>query len=106
MNDATKPLPALFRRLRYQILLGWLIAVAMPIALSWILLDIPVYMSTQYITAIGASMSLAAGVFAFRRLHIFPGIAAGGYVVMAISATFGLLAIALILLRLTIAAFS
>ncbi len=100
MNDATKPLPALFRRLRYQILLGWLIAVAMPIALSWILLDIPVYMSTQYITAIGASVSLAAGVFAFRRLHIFPGIAAGGYVVMAISATFGLLAIALILLRL------
>lgn len=100
MNDAVKPLPAMFQRVRYQILLGWLIAVAMPIGLSWVLFDIPVYISTQYITAIGASASLAVGVFAFRRLHIFPGIAAGGYVVMAISATFGLLAIVLILLRL------
>ncbi|WP_286880510.1 sugar transferase [Sphingomonas sp.] len=100
MSDVVKPLPALLQRLRYQILLGWLVAVAMPIALSWVFIDIPVYQSTQYITAIGASISLAAGIFAFRRLHIFPGIAAGGYVVMAISATFGVLAIALILLRL------
>lgn len=100
MSEILKPLPALLQRLRYQFLLGWLFAVALPIAFSWMFFDIPLSRSTQYITAIGASVSLAAGVFAFRRLHIFPGIAAGGYVVMTISATFGLLAIALILLRL------
>lgn len=100
MSEISKPLPAMLRRLRYQFLIGWLLAVGPPIVLSWVLFDIPLSQSTQYITVIGASVSLALGVFAFRRLHIFPGIAAGGYVVMTISATFGLLAITLILLRL------
>lgn len=87
-------------RTRYQILLGWVVAVAIPALTSWLLAGIPINVSTQYITIGGATISLVLGVFAFRRLHIFPGIAAGGYVVMSISTTFGILAITLILLRL------
>lgn len=87
-------------RTRYQILLGWALAVAIPALITQLLTGIPVHAATQYITIIGATLSLVLGVFAFRRLHIFPGIAAGGYVVMCISTTFGILATTLILLRL------
>lgn len=87
-------------RARYQILFGWALAIGMPALLSWMLFGISIYARTQYITVIGATLSLVVGVFAFRRLHIFPGIAAGGYVVMSISTTFSILAISLILLRL------
>lgn len=100
MIEKSKSLPSPLQRVRYQFLLGWLFSVAPPVLLSWVLFKIPLSQSTQYITAIGASISLALGVIAFRRLHIFPGIAAGGYVVMTISATFGILAITLVLLRL------
>lgn len=81
-------------------MLGLVLAIVMPAVGSWLLFDIPIDTSTQYNTAVGASFSLMLGVFAFRRLHVFPGIAAGGYVVTCISIAFGLLAIALILLRL------
>ena len=87
-------------RTRYQLLFGWLLAVVLPTVLSAVWLGIPVTASTHYNTAVGASLSLVLGAIGFRRLHIFPGIAAGGYVVTCISITFGLLAILLILLRL------
>lgn len=98
--EARRPGGGFVLRARYQIFLGLILAVVLPAALSWLCFDLPIAASTQYNTAIGASLSLILGVFAFRRLHIFPGIAAGGYVVTCISITFGVLAIALILLRL------
>lgn len=100
LADTKRPGLHILHRARYQIMLGWTLAIGVPALLSWLLGGIPVSTSTQYVTVIGATISLVAGVFAFRRLNIFPGIAAGGYVGMCISVTFGMLAIALILLRL------
>lgn len=99
-GDRTQMGSGFLHRTRYQILLGWTLAVALPALLTQHLAGIPVYTPTQYTTVIGATLSLVLGVYAFRRLHIFPGIAAGGYVVMCISTTFGILATILILLRL------
>ncbi len=87
-------------RTRYQILLGLILAVVLPALVAGLFFGVPLDASTSYYTVIGASVSLILGVFSFRRLHIFPGIAAGGYVVTCISITFGILAIILILLRL------
>ena len=87
-------------RARYQIVLGWILAVAIPGLITRFLTGTPIGDSTQYTTIVGATISLVAGVFAFRRLHIFPGITAGGYVVMSITTTFAILTTLLILLRL------
>ncbi len=56
MINVPKPLSALLQRLRYQFLLGWLMAVALPIAFSWFFFRIPLFISTQYITEIAIVM--------------------------------------------------
>ena len=90
----------IFDRPLYQAALGWILAIAVPTLLYAVIAGIPVNVPTQYNTIVGSTLSLIVGVSAFRKLHIFPGLAAGGYVVMCISTTFGILTAALIILRL------
>lgn len=84
----------------YQLALGWIVAIAAPTIIYAQIVDVALTAPTHYITAVGATISLVFGVFAFRRLNIFPGLDAGGYVAMCISITFGILAAILVLLRL------
>ena len=61
---------------------------------------IPITQATQYNTALGGTIALVLGVFCYRRLHIFPGIASGSYVFLSLTATFGLLAVTFFMMRI------
>jgi lipopolysaccharide/colanic/teichoic acid biosynthesis glycosyltransferase len=87
-------------RLRYMVLIGLVIAIFLPMLVRHLIMGIPVTRPTQYNTALGGSIALLLGVLCYRRLHVFPGIAAGGYIVMSLSATFGILAIFFFMLRI------
>lgn len=87
-------------RARYQIFLGILLAVVLPVVTRQVLFGSDVTSPTQYNTAAGGVLALVLGYLAYRRLHVFPGIAAGGYIFTSVSVAFSALAIVLIMLRL------
>lgn len=87
-------------RARYQVLIGIVLAILLPMGFSLAFLGTQISDPNQYNTAIGGILALVLGFIAFRRLHVFPGITAGGYVVACLSGSFCILAIALVLLRI------
>lgn len=87
-------------RIRWKLILGTLLGVVVPMLLSMLVLRTPLRDVNQLNTAIGAALALLVGFLCFRRLHVFPGITAGGYVVASITASFCLLVVALLLLRI------
>lgn len=87
-------------RLRHTILLGIIVSVIFPMLVRHVVTGVYVTYPTQYNTALGSACALLLGVIGYQRLHVFPGIAAGGYIFMAFSATFGALAALLLLARI------
>lgn len=87
-------------RFRYQATLGILFAIALPALILNYTFDTPANLPANYNTWIGAIISLLIGHISYRRLQVFPGIAAGGYIFTSFSITFAALATVLILLRL------
>lgn len=94
----TVPHPLL--RLRYMLLVGFVVAILCPMLVRQITTDVALTQPTQYNTASGGFIALFLGVLGYRRLHVFPGIAAGGYIVMSLSAMFGILAVAFFMMRI------
>ena len=94
----TMPHPLL--RLRYMLLVGFLIAILCPMLVRQITTSVALTQPTQYNTALGGCIALFLGVLGYRRLHVFPGIAAGGYIVMSLSAMFGILAVCFFMMRI------
>lgn len=87
-------------RARYQISAGILLAILLPVYIRAVLTGAGIDQATQYNTAIGGGIALVLGFLSYRRLHVFPGISSGGYIITAFTASFGVLAAALFLLRL------
>jgi lipopolysaccharide/colanic/teichoic acid biosynthesis glycosyltransferase len=87
-------------RLRYMVLVGLVIAILMPMLVRHVTTGIAITQPTQYHTAFGGFAALLLGVLGYRRLHVFPGIAAGGYIFMSLSVTFAALAVAFIMMRI------
>lgn len=87
-------------RLRYMMLTGFVIAILLPMLVRQVTTGIAITQPTQYNTALGGCVALMLGVLGYRRLHIFPGIAAGGYIFMSLSVTFGALAVTFIMMRI------
>lgn len=87
-------------RARYQISFGIIFAIVLPMLIRYVATGISFTQPTQYITAIGGIMALFLGYLSYKRIHIFPGIASGGYIITAFTATFALLAVFLFMLRL------
>lgn len=87
-------------RLRYMILVGFVIAILLPMLVRQWTTGIPITQATQYNTALGGVMALLLGVLSYRRLHIFPGIVAGSYVFMALTTTFAVLAVSFFMMRI------
>lgn len=87
-------------RLRYTILIGILLAILFPMAVRQLTTGIPFTQATQYNTALGGALALILGVLCYRRLHIFPGIAAGSYIFMSLTTTFAVLAVSFFMMRI------
>jgi exopolysaccharide biosynthesis polyprenyl glycosylphosphotransferase len=83
-----------------MILVGFIIAIILPMLVRQLTTGIPVTQATQYNTALGGSLALLLGVLGYRRLHIFPGIVAGSYVFMALTTTFAVLAVSFFMMRI------
>lgn len=96
----TNPILRLMGRIRYQILVGLLVSVALPMLVRQSLFSAPIYLTTQFATIFGGAAAFLLGYFVYRRLLIFPGIASGGYAITSMTATFGLLTVVLVLLRI------
>ena len=87
-------------RLRYVILIGSVVAILCPMLIRQLVTGIALTQPTQYNTALGGCIALILGVLGYRRLHVFPGIVAGGYIVMSLSAMFGILAVVFFMMRI------
>lgn len=87
-------------RLRYMLLVGFVVAILFPMLVRQITTSVALTQPTQYNTALGGCIALVLGVLSYRRLHVFPGIAAGGYIVMSLSAMFGILAVCFFMMRI------
>ena len=87
-------------RLRYMVLAGFVIAILLPMLVRHVTTGIAITQPTQYHTALGGCVALLLGVLGYRRLHVFPGISAGGYIFMSLSVTFGALAVSFIMMRI------
>jgi lipopolysaccharide/colanic/teichoic acid biosynthesis glycosyltransferase len=90
---------SIWLRSRLQIPLGILVAIVLPVVIRSTIGGIGFSDSSQQHTAIGGVIALVAGYLCYRRLHIFPGYASGGYIISSFTATFALLTVALIMLR-------
>lgn len=87
-------------RARYQIPIGILFAIVLPMAVRAVATGISPALPTQYITAIGGMIALVLGYLSYRRIQVFPGINSGGYIATAFTITFMALAVVLFMLRL------
>lgn len=87
-------------RLRYQMTFGLFIAIAIPAMVNNSVFDAKFNTAASQNTIIGATIASVLGYIGYRRLQVFPGIASGGYIWTSFSATFGLLAASLLVLRL------
>jgi exopolysaccharide biosynthesis polyprenyl glycosylphosphotransferase len=82
------------------VLAGLVIAILMPMLVRELTTGVSIYQPTQYHTAMGGCVALIIGVLGYRRLHVFPGIAAGGHVFMSLTAAFSGLAIMFFMMRI------
>lgn len=99
-QSPARAVPHLLLRLRYMILIGVVVAVLCPMLIRQFTTGITLTQPTQYNTALGGCIALLLGVLGYRRLHVFPGIAAGGYIVMSLSAMFGILVFVFFMMRI------
>ena len=87
-------------RARYQIPLGILFAIIIPALFQGLFTDIWSNIGVQRNTVIGGTIALIVGYISYRRMHVFPGIVSGGYIITAFTLSFGFLVAALIMLRI------
>lgn len=87
-------------RLRNMLILGIVLAILLPIVVRQLTTGVPLTQPTQYNTALGGCVALIVGVLAYRRLHVFPGIAAVGYIFMSISIAFAVMVAMFFMMRI------
>jgi len=87
-------------RIRYRVTFGVVFCVIMPVLFRQYIFNVSVLSPTQYNTAIGGLFAVLLGYIGYRRLHVFPGIAAGGYIITSFTIMFGMLSLTLIFFRI------
>lgn len=92
--------PSRLLRSRYQICAGLIVAVLFPALVRTFMVGVTINQATQYNTIIGSAIALIFGFIAFRRLHVFPGISSGGYIITSFTISFATLATILFFFRM------
>ena len=87
-------------RIRYRVTFGVLFCVIIPVLFRQYIFDVSIFSPTQYNTAIGGLFAILLGYIGYRRLHVFPGIASGGYIITSFTIMFGMLSLILIFFRI------
>lgn len=89
-----------FDRLRYRITLGIVFCIVLPVLLRQMFFGISFLAPTQQNTAIGGVFAVLFGYLGYRRLHVFPGIARGGYIITSFTIVFAVLTAVLVFFRI------
>jgi lipopolysaccharide/colanic/teichoic acid biosynthesis glycosyltransferase len=87
-------------RIRYRVTFGVIFCVIIPVLFRQYIFDVSIFSPTQYNTAIGGLFAILLGYIGYRRLHVFPGIASGGYIITSFTIMFGMLSLILIFFRI------
>lgn len=90
----------LLNRMRNQITFLIFFAVIIPMIGYQLVFSLPSFITVQAATIGGSALALVCGYIAYRKLLIFPGISAGGYVIMSTTASFGFLTTLFVFLRI------
>lgn len=90
----------LLDRVRYQVVFIVIFAVIMPMIGYQIVFSLPSFVTVQAATIIGSIIALLLAYVGYRKLLVFPGISAGGYVITATTIAFSCLIALLLLLRI------
>lgn len=89
---------ALFKN-RVQLLGGIIVAVLLPLALRFDLVDVPLSQSSLTNTIIGSTLALTLGFFCFRRLLDYPGTEGISYAVPVFALTYSAILVSFLFLR-------
>jgi lipopolysaccharide/colanic/teichoic acid biosynthesis glycosyltransferase len=104
LGDSKLPLRNIFRKLllrnRFHLLGGMLFAVALPLVVRFGLEDLPLNSSSLSNTTVGSLFAITLGFFFFRRMIDFPGTEGISYSVPIFAATYGLVLVFFLFLRL------
>lgn len=90
----------LLGRIRQQIIFILIVGVAIPMLIRQYIVFAPFYFTVQLSTIAGGAFAAFLGYFIYRRLLVFPGISAGGYVITSMTMTFGILATTFVIFRI------
>lgn len=90
----------LLGRVRSQVVFLILFAVVIPMIGYQLVFNLPSFITVQAATIAGSALAMVCGYIAYRKLLIFPGISAGGYVIMSMTASFGILTALFVFLRI------
>jgi lipopolysaccharide/colanic/teichoic acid biosynthesis glycosyltransferase len=90
----------LLSRMRNQIAFLLFFAVLVPMVGYQLVFSLPTFITVQAATITGSALAMVCGYIAYRKLLIFPGISAGGYVIMSMTASFGILTALFVFLRI------
>jgi lipopolysaccharide/colanic/teichoic acid biosynthesis glycosyltransferase len=86
-------------RVRWQLGLGLLVCIAIPASLRYLLTPLWISASTELNSLSAATIAIIVGYMLIRRLHVFPGINAFGYVMPCFSAAFASAVLIMFMLR-------
>jgi lipopolysaccharide/colanic/teichoic acid biosynthesis glycosyltransferase len=85
---------------RYQISVGIVLSICIPMIVRNMFSEINILDKTQYDTAIGTAIAIIFGYISFKKIHIFPGITSGGYIATSLTLCFGMVSVIFLLARL------
>lgn len=87
-------------RVRWQLGLGLLIAIGIPSVFRYSLTELWFNVAPEFNSLYAAAGAISAGYLLLRRLHLFPGISALGYVMPCFSASFGVAVLVMFIFRM------
>jgi len=99
-SNVTGQRPQWLERVRWQLGLGMLFCIALPAIIRYALTPLWISAPTEFNSLCAATVAVGGGYMLLRRLHVFPGINAFGYVMPCFSASFALVVLVMFALRL------
>lgn len=87
-------------RVRFQLLGGVLFAIGVPLALRVVFVPEVIFSVNHQVTILAALVAHLTGYFAYRRIGVFPGVAAAGAVLPTFALTYGIVFLTIFFFRL------
>lgn len=100
-NELIQDHRSLYRSFTLQVLISVLVGVILPPVLWFGFNQVFIYPGPVQNSVIGSTIATVAGIFLARRVNIYPGVKQFGAIIPTFTASFGMVAIGILVLRVT-----